>query len=193
MATPRTGRARGRPRKDAPQPKKTSRGRPPKGLANDPERYRLALAGAIFRDAYDRGISELRAAESFCKLTLMVDSQDNFARLLIGERVDLYKPFPLGTVLHGPKTPWRDANEYRPHAHNLAAKIRRLRRRDDPDGHWLQAMSLAWLHCLRGNMDKIENARRFAAFCGKSKYFEEVMRPTLIDRHETLSRQPKTA
>jgi hypothetical protein len=186
VVTKPTGRPCGRPRKyPTAQPKTRSQGRPPKPIAGDPERYRLALAGAVFRDAVERGISESRAAESLCKFRSMVDTPDNWDRLFCGEKVDLYAPRRKGSVdkwSSGKIGQWRDGNEFRPYAHDSATKNRRLRVRADHNGYWLQAMILAYLHCLRGDLDRMENARRFAAFCGEARHFEEVMRPMLLRR-----------
>ena len=187
MVSKPTGRPRGRPRRHVTAtPKKGSGGRPVRSLASDPERYWLAYAGAVFRDAADRGISELRTAESLCKLRLMTDKPDNLDRLFRGEKVEIYAPSHKGNVGKWTpgKTRWRDSNEFRPHAHDHKTKIYRLRIRNDRNGHWLQALSLAYLHCLRGNADKIETVRRFAAFCGETRHCEEVMIPMLLRRHQ---------
>jgi hypothetical protein len=183
MVSKRTGMPRGRPQKHALPLEKRSRGRPPKPLATDPDRYALALFEAHIRVAADAGMSELRMAETLTGLAygLIVPTRENIDRLLRGEPflVEM-QPWrlPPWRLKQGPSErseSWRLGNAFRPYADDLRRKLLRLR--NGEDAQWLGTMASIWDICLRQQVDRIEDARRLAA---SIEYFEKELLPRYL-------------
>jgi len=192
-----TGRPRGRPRKSVASPAARLRGRPQEPLANDPNRYALAIFEAHLRGADVHGISELRMAETLVGIAFgaVVQTPDNFERLACGQPYQVWMPpvkLPPWRLKQDPSERgenWRYGNAFRPWADDLRRKLRRLRKGQNDDANWLRAMSLAWYICLQGNGDKVEDARQLARSVGESEYFEKGMLSHLVRTHEQRQRQ----
>ena len=88
MATPRTGKPRGRPPKPpAPDPRpKRERGRPPLPLSRHPDRYFYALVSA-FLEGRPPGVSELRVLESSVGALRGVPVHEMEFKNQLGERI----------------------------------------------------------------------------------------------------------
>lgn len=184
MATPRTGRPRGRPPKAKEPTPKRRRGRPKKRLAADPDRYLLAAIQAHIEIGRPRRISELRVAEFFAGLRFgkPIRTRANFEAMSKGARFRvLLDKWRRGE--EGGKN-YRDRNAFRPLADNLRRKLSNIRNRQmgDPDRRWLTLMTRAWLPCLRGQRERTFGASLEASLAGEIGYFYAVMLPVMMER-----------
>jgi hypothetical protein len=198
MVTKPTGRPRGRPRKNG-QPKPMGRrGRPRRPVSTDPNRYAFAIFELCIQDAKKRGISELAVVETLVGLAFgaVVPTSENLARAAGGVAHRVWMPpykLPPWRLKQDPSEPaecWRYGNAFRPWADDLRRNLRRLRK--GPDGAWLRAMTSALLLCCEGEIHKIDEACAHAASVGESAYFEEHLRPLMIERRamiDTVERQ----
>jgi hypothetical protein len=159
------------------------RGRPHKPLAEDPDRYWLALTQAHIFCGKQIGISTLRVVETFAGLKhgRPIKTPENLAAMARGERyavaTEKYRSDPN-------KADWRNKNAFRAIADDLRRKIRRIRSGGGPNAQWLADMSAAWFMCLQGFPELEDRAEDLASFVGERAYFDTVMRPMLHARSE---------
>ena len=184
MATPRTGRPRGRPPKVKELEPKRSQGRPNKRLASDPDRYLLAAIQAHIEINRPRRISETRIAELFAGLRFgkPVRTRENFEAMNNRAKFRVFlDKWQRGD--EGGKN-YRDRNAFRPLADNLRRKLSNIRNRPtgDLDRRWLALMTRAWLPCLRGERERAFGASLEASLAGETAYFYAVMFPLMMER-----------
>jgi hypothetical protein len=185
MDTPRTGRPRGRPRKEVEAKPRRARGRPRQPLAQNPKRYALAVFEAALRRGAAYGISELRVAETLVASAFgaVVRTPENLAELTNGRPFRVWMPsFRLDEQNVGVN--WRHGNAFRPWADDLRRKLRRLRCSGNEDAKWLEAMSKSWQICLDGTIERLEEAQRLAESVGEREYFQKYWRPILEECFE---------
>jgi hypothetical protein len=188
MATPRTGSPRGRRPKAKEITPKRLRGRPVERLANDPDRYLLAVIQAhiqLFKFGELEGRSENRVVNLFVSLRFGEPeaTPENLEAMKIGMPFRVVKEKWL---CGGEKDSeaYRDRNVFNPPTDNVSRKLRRIRTRppNHPDRWWLAAMVLAWEPCLKGERDRIVEASLWASHAGETAYFYACMLPVMIDR-----------
>lgn len=192
MVSKPTGRPRGRPRKIAPTASQNRRrGRPPKSLSNDPDRYWLAFVQAHIPLAKADGLSEVDTIRAFIapRIGLFEPSEDNLVVLNAGGTIPLFAPWTKGRE---GGSEWRDQNSFNPHIDDVRRKLRTIRSSQSNDAHWLAAMAIAWFECLQGRSNRVGYARALATSKGELTYFENVMYPLMlrraIERHSGAER-----
>jgi hypothetical protein len=167
-------------------------------VSTHPNRYAFAFFELCIQDAKERGFSELTVVETLVGVAFgaVVPTPENLARAAggVAHRVWMppYKlpPWRLKQDLSETAECWRYGNAFRPWADDLRRNLRRLR--EGPDRAWLRAMTSALRLCCEGEIDKLDEARTLAASVGESAYFEEHMRPLMIERRamiDTFERQ----
>jgi hypothetical protein len=189
MVTEPTKRPRGRPKKFRAPISKRSKGRPPKLLALDPDRYFLAILQANIDAALDAGKKERWVINQFAAIRYGIP-------IYTPENLELYengKPFQVlinardyprrGTVWQDrePGLEWHNRTAFSPYAETIRVKIRKIRARapNDPDRRWLAAMSLAWRACFEGDLSKLNYTEYLAAAANELKYYSSIMKPIL--------------
>ncbi len=184
MVTRPTGKPAGRPKKPRPPIKpKRPRGRPPKPLAADPDRYEIAYFQVAADRGYRAGISERRIAETLAALRhgALVPTPENLSAMSAGKPYAVRAPAWRGRE---GGFDWRNKNSFRPIADALRLKAHRMRKDPaaDQDARWLDHMSWAWLICLERYVDLEGLAEYLADAVGEREYFDAWMRPMLRGR-----------
>jgi hypothetical protein len=182
MATEPTGRPRGRPKNAKPAKPKGKKGRPKKPLNADPERYSFALLQHHIDRGRAFGLSERSICDLFASIThgIFIETVENSVALLSG------KPFAVRFkknhfVQGGEGDSWRAKNAFRPLADNMYRKFRKLRQ-DTESAKWLDDMSRLWETCFARNPEYLIQAQDLAESLDERPYFEEKMRPILLEQ-----------
>jgi hypothetical protein len=180
VVTKPTGRPPGRPKKDQPSRPPRKPGRPPLPLAEDPNRYEIALLQAAFDRGHAAGISERRIIETFAGLKYgrPIPAPENLEAMERGERYAVF------TTLHRGDPQgfdWRNRNSFRAIGDSCRLNVRR-RRKDpaiDADARWLAHMSWADRICRERRVEFEDLAEYLAEEVGELDFFNREMRPML--------------
>lgn len=184
MATPKTGKPRGRPRNPGlPAVRRGKCGRPPESIAQDPDRHFKALTQALI-DMQPH--SALKIAETMCGLRYGQPLQESIGPMLRGESFPVFADPRQGDIPHGGNIDidssdhgehWRDHNIFRPQADALLRELHDIREGKRQGAGWLGVMSVAWQSLRYDDPALLLGAERAAEAIGEATFFRERMLP----------------
>jgi hypothetical protein len=175
MATKRTGRPPGRPRKQNLSLPKRKRGQPKIHAAEHRERYARTFIQAFGEYQKDtQGLSEQKAAEGI--IALLNGFPTGRAK---GGKLEFSADVSKLTIKGGANDRWRDKNAFRPLTDNVLRLNRSTRNDYSQDGEYHVAMTVLWKLCLSGWKDDALyiGAEALADSIGEGDYFRQKMFP----------------
>ncbi len=183
-----TGNRRGRPRKPRPPKPKVKKGRPRKTVKENPERYSFALLQYHIDHGRAFGLSERSVCNTFASMAhgLFVETLENSLALL--SRMPFAVQFNETHLFQGSEgISWRGKNAIRVYADNTYWQFRKFRQ-NAASARWLDGMSRLWEICFCKGGESLIEAQDLAEALGERRFFEERMRPVLLDQDARLLR-----